>query len=183
MPPAVQSSPSRLTSLPLSADAKFSITATLPTTLGRELSNVEIYPPPELPPWYILNTARRRHIPVLERHDVPDKPGVYALYFNAQAVYVGKGKSLRQRVWTNHCGKGQSLTSSAFRRNVAEHLGIASANAIKTGLYRPTPEEVGRVREWAEACDVAWVTTTTEAEAIAFEREVKRRWRPPLTKV
>jgi hypothetical protein len=88
--------------------------------------------------------------------------------FDAQAVYVGKGKSLRQRVWTNHRGKGQSLRSSAFRRNVAEHLGIASANAIETGLYRPTPEEVRRVWEWLERCDVAWATSQTETEAITF---------------
>ena len=151
-------------------------------SLGRDMPNVASYPPTEWPPWYVLNTARRRHLVLLERDDVPNGPGVYAVFHNAQAVYVGKGKSLRQRVWSNHCGKGQSLTSSAFRRNVAEHLGIASANAIKTGLHRPTPEEVRRVRKWVEACDVAWVTTATEAEAIAVERAVKRQWRPPLTK-
>ncbi len=71
---------------------------------------------------------------------------------------------------------------SAFRRNVAEHLQIALANAIKTGSYRPTAEDVRRVRAWAESCDVAWVVCSSEKAAKDLEDEIKRQWRPPLTK-
>lgn len=151
-------------------------------SLGRDMPNVESYPPLAWPPWYSLNSQSRFNITSLSKAAIPPDPGVYALYRNAQAVYVGKAKSLRQRVWTNHCGKGKSMTSSAFRRNVAEHLGIASASAIKTGAYRPTPDDLRRVREWTEACDVAWVVCASEAAADALERSMKRQWKPPLTK-
>jgi len=48
-------------------------------------------------------------------------------------VYVGKAKSLSSRLGKAHPGRGVSMTNSALRRNVAEHLGIAAANDIKTG--------------------------------------------------
>jgi len=150
--------------------------------LGRNMANVESYPPLKWPPWYSLNSQRRVNVTSLNRSPISIDPGVYALYRNAEAVYVGKAKSLRHRVWANHCGQGDSMTSSAFRRNVAEHLGIASANAIKTGRYRPSPDDVRRVREWVERCDVAWTTCASEAEADELERAIKRQWRPPLTK-
>jgi len=151
-------------------------------SLGRDMPDIESYPPSAWPPWYSLNSQRRVSVTSLRKAAIPPEPGVYALYRNAQPVYVGKAKSLRQRVWTNHCGTGNSMTSSAFRRNVAEHLGIATASEIKTNAYRPTPDDVRRVREWVETCDVAWFVCASEAEAKWSENSVKRQWRPPLTK-
>lgn len=151
-------------------------------SLGRDMPDVESYPPSAWPPWYSLNSQRRLNVTSLNRSAIPIDPGVYALYRNAEAVYVGKAKSLRQRVWTNHCGKGHSLASSAFRRNVAEHLGIASANEIKTGAYRPSTDEVRRAREWTEECDVSWIVCASEAGAKTLEDSIKHQWKPPLTK-
>ena len=95
---------------------------------------------------------------------------------------LGKANSLRDRVWGNHSGRGMSLTGSALRRNVAEYLGIASAADIKTGRYRPTAEEVAKVRAWLDGCDVAWVECETPAAALRLEYEMKADGKPPLTK-
>ena len=74
------------------------------------------------------------------------------------------------------------MTNSAFRRNVAEHLGIASANDIAERKYVPTSEDVSRVNEWIESCEVAWIICPTHEEAVALETAMKREWLPPLTK-
>ena len=55
--------------------------------------------------------------------DLPVGPGVYALYGDGDRMYIGKADSLRDRVWKNHSGRGQLMTTSAMRRNIAEHLG------------------------------------------------------------
>lgn len=151
-------------------------------SLAREMPTVESYPPPKWPPWYALNLQRRLNLVALREDAIPAEPGVYALYNGGQAVYVGKAKSLRRRIWANHCAQGMSMSNSAFRRNVAEHLQIALANAIKTGSYRPTAEDARQVRAWAESCDVAWVVCSSEKAAKDLEDEIKRQWRPPLTK-
>jgi hypothetical protein len=78
--------------------------------------------------------------------------------------------------------QGRVMTGSAFRRNVAEHLGIATAAAIKSRAYQPTDDELARIRAFIEACEVAWITTDTPASALTLEREIKREWIPPLTK-
>jgi hypothetical protein len=74
------------------------------------------------------------------------------------------------------------MTNSAFRRNVAEHLGIASANDIKERRYMPTSEDVLRVNEWIEPCEVAWIICPTHEDAVALETAMKHEWLPPLTK-
>jgi hypothetical protein len=88
----------------------------------------------------------------LRAADVPDKPGAYALYRNGARMYVGKANSLNDRVWKSHCGRGPVMAGSAMRRNVAQHLGIASANDIYKRRYQPTPEEVQSVRDWLDGC-------------------------------
>jgi hypothetical protein len=76
---------------------------------------------------------------------------------------------------------GVAMTNSALRRNVAEHLGIASANDIKTG--RPvTRPEADRVNAWLDECEASWLVADDEAAAIALEGQFKREWLPPLTK-
>jgi hypothetical protein len=51
-------------------------------------------------------------------------------------MYVGKADALRDRVRKNHSGRGPVTTSSAPRRNIAAHLGIASAADIKARRYQ-----------------------------------------------
>lgn len=75
------------------------------------------------------------------------------------------------------------MTGSSFRRNVANHLAIATGHAIKTKSYEPTAQEVRAVRDFIESCEVAWLTTDTKPAALELEGRMKREWKPPLTKV
>ncbi len=74
------------------------------------------------------------------------------------------------------------MTGSALRRNVAEHLGIASATAIKKREYRPTDEDARRVVEWIDGCDVAWIVCSSSKQANDLECAMKAELRPPLTR-
>jgi len=74
------------------------------------------------------------------------------------------------------------MTGSAFRRNVAEHLGISTAPQIKSRHYQPDDDEVSRIRAFIESCEVAWMTASTPAAALALEKQAKAEWMPPLTK-
>lgn len=74
------------------------------------------------------------------------------------------------------------MGTSAMRRNVAEHLGIATANEIKEGRYRVSAEEAGRVRAWLDRCEIAWRECATEAAAVALETAIKKEHLPALTK-
>ena len=129
-----------------------------------------------------MNEQPRHRVTTLTRGDVPLAPGVYAFYRDGKACYVGKAGNLQNRVWKQHCGKSRSMRNSAFRRNVAEHLGVAPANAIYTKAHAPTPEEANGVRTWIEGCEVAWITQPTEPEAVALESALKVEWTPELTK-
>ena len=70
----------------------------------------------------------------LRKANIPELPGVYAVYRDGERMYVGKANCLRNRVWKDHWGLGKCLTGSALRRNVAKHLDIASSADIKAGL-------------------------------------------------
>jgi excinuclease UvrABC nuclease subunit len=76
---------------------------------------------------------KRMAMATLKKADIPISAGVYALYREDKPTYVGKAKCLRDRVWKNHSGRGRGMDTSAMRRNVAEHLGVAKAAAIKAG--------------------------------------------------
>lgn len=102
---------------------------------------------------------------------------------DGEAIYVGKADSLQSRLWKNHLGRGRVMTGSAFRRNVAQHLDIATAHDIKTKAYKPTDAEVIAVRAFIEGCEVAWRTTDSPARALALETAIKREWMPPLTRM
>ncbi|MDX6589626.1 MAG: hypothetical protein QOI84_900 [Solirubrobacterales bacterium] len=75
-------------------------------------------------------------------------------------MYLGKADSLHNRIWRNHSGLGAVVTGSVMRRNIAEHLTIASAADIKTWRYQPTPEEIAAVRDWLDGCSIAWIEWT-----------------------
>ena len=38
----------------------------------------------------------------LKPSEIPDKPGVYAIYNSSETLYVGRSKNLRQRLYRNH---------------------------------------------------------------------------------
>jgi hypothetical protein len=132
--------------------------------------------------WQQLHRRPRRAIEALRKREIPEDPGVYALYRDGEPVYVGKAKSLQSRIWKSHCGRGKVMTGSAMRRNVAELLDIATAADIKARRHRPTPTEVKRVRVFLDTCEIAWRSTTSEEAAIELEKSMKREWLPPLTK-
>jgi hypothetical protein len=130
-----------------------------------------------------MNAEPRRAFGDLSEGEIPKEPGVYAIYRGGAPQYIGKAKSLRSRLWKNHCRRGASMTNSALRRNVAELLGIASADDIKTGRYRTTAATAQRVSAWLSSCEVTWIACKSEAAAIDLENAMKRERRPPLTKL
>ena len=74
------------------------------------------------------------------------------------------------------------MGTSAMRRNVAEHLGIAEAKDIKEGRYRISAREAARVRAWLDECEIAWRECVDDAAAKELETAMKREYLPPLTK-
>jgi excinuclease UvrABC nuclease subunit len=133
--------------------------------------------------WTTMDAQPRRLAGTIsaEAH-IPDRPGVYALYRDGARLYVGKADRLCSRLWRNHLRKSASMTNSALRRNVAEHLGIATAADIKARRYAPSAVDAKRVSDFIAACEVAWIETATSADALALEARLKREHQPPLTK-
>ena len=130
-----------------------------------------------------MDAQPRRRASELSRADVPECPGVYAWYRRGRVVYVGEGDDLRDRVWTRHMGQGKSLHTSAFRRNVAESLGLGAANEIFKKANRLTDEQRALVGAWVVSCSVAWIECKSIVAAEKLEDDMKAEWRPPLTKV
>lgn len=134
--------------------------------------------------WKRVDDLPRHPFASLERAALPDAPGVYAFYRDGKRMYVGKAtrQTVRDRVWKCHRGRGKSMGNSAFRRNVAEMLGIASARAIKKGAHAISDDEVQRVNGWLDACELACVALSSAASATAVEDALKAEFMPPLTK-
>ncbi len=133
--------------------------------------------------WELMDRRPRVSMAILKATDLPETPGVYAIYRGGKPMYVGKAGCLRDRVWKNHSGRGAVMTGSALRRNIAEHLGIATSADIKAGRYRPTLLEVQAVRDWLDGCQVAWVECASKIDAKSLEDDFKRELKPPLTKL
>jgi hypothetical protein len=136
------------------------------------------------PLWTRMNQQPQRSMETLCRDDIPDRPGVYAIYRDGAAIYVGlaEKQTLRDRIWKNHSGRGAVMTGSAFRRNVAEHLGIATAAQIKNRTYQPTADEVAAVRTFIDGCSISWIPCATARDARNLETSFKDEWKPPLTR-
>ncbi len=130
-----------------------------------------------------MHSRPRRRATTIHRHTVPTEPGAYAWYLGPDPVYVGKADDLRARVWGQHLSKAPALGSSAFRRNVAEHLGIAAAQEITSGAYKASRDDLDQIREFIESCELAWLVTETPDAAVALETALKQEWTPPLTKL
>jgi hypothetical protein len=128
-----------------------------------------------------MRARPRKRLAELRSSALPTSAGVYALWRGSEPMYIGKAKSLSSRLGKAHRGRGVSMTNSALRRNVAEHLGIAAANDIKTGRPVARPE-ADQVNAWLDDCEASWLVADDEAAALALEEAFKREWLPPLTK-
>lgn len=133
--------------------------------------------------WATANATQRHPARDLRPGDIPAKPGVYIWYRYGRPAYVGKADVLRDRIWKSHLGQSKSIGGSAFRRNVAQHLGFASAADIKAKRVALTADQLAKVRAWILACQVAWIVCPSEAAAIRMENTLKAEWKPPLTKI
>lgn len=51
------------------------------------------------PLWRQMHEQPRRSMAELNAADIPDPPGVYALYRDGVRMYVGKADHLRHRIW------------------------------------------------------------------------------------
>jgi excinuclease UvrABC nuclease subunit len=132
--------------------------------------------------WGAFETRPRFAVAHISQADLPVGSGVYVFYRDGQPVYVGKAASLRARLWTNHLRRGALMTNSAFRRNVAAFLGIASSADIKARRYQPSESDASRVWDWISECEIAWIECPTELDALLLESKLKTESRPPLTK-
>ncbi len=133
--------------------------------------------------WAKLNREKRHRAATLTKSEIPGEPGVYAWYLSGSPVYVGKAKSLKGRVGGNHLGRGVCFTGSAFRRNVAEFLGVAPSADIKARRYTISRQEADAVCAWIRRCEVTWVVCDSESDACEIEDALKAEFQPPLTKM
>lgn len=76
----------------------------------------------------------------------------------------------------------KSMKASVLRRNVAEHLGFATASDIYAGAHILTDEQVKQVGDWLNECEIAWIEYGSKKESRILERELKNQELPPLTK-
>lgn len=136
----------------------------------------------ERPLWVRLDGQPRLSARDLRAIDLPTDPGVYAWYRHGRAVYMGKADDLHARVWRNHLGQGHSVGTSAFRRNVAEHLGFGSSADIKAKRIKLRADQLAILRAWILTCRVAWIVCRSTAEAVRLEARLKAEWMPPLAK-
>ena len=130
-----------------------------------------------------MDARPRRAVPSIAQPDIPSEAGVYAFYRDGKAIYVGKAGSLRIRLWRYQLGHGQSLTGAAFRRNVAEWIGISTAAAIKRRAYQPDDAELAAIRAFIEECEIAWIAQPSDGAATDLEARMKAEWKPPLTRI
>lgn len=134
--------------------------------------------------WDRINLQPRRNPGLLGRSSLPARPGVYAWYRDDKPVYVGVAVGqggLRSRLWT-HLAADTDLSRSAFRRNVLEHLEIAT---VAIAGQRPsvlTAEQVAPVNRWIRECEVAWLECVSGTSAKALERTLLTEARPLLNR-
>jgi hypothetical protein len=150
---------------------------------ARESTELPESAPPPDHEWDRLLAAPRRVVRSLTSSDIDARPGVYLWRHGGRVAYVGKAKSLRDRIWKRHLGGSRSLGGSSLRRNVCELLlGIPTSETLR-GRRKMTPEEVSTIREWLRECEIAWVTTESEASALALEKRLRLTWMPPLNRI
>lgn len=130
--------------------------------------------------WARLLAAPRIRARDLRRPAIPNEPGVYAWFRDAECVYVGlAGTSLRDRL-AKHLAVATDLSRSTLRATVAvRELSVTR----KVARSRPpvlTEAQVAVVNAWLAVCDVSWMTRPTKEEATELERELRTARLPRL---
>ena len=109
---------------------------------------------------------------------------MYAWFRHSDPIYAGKASGrggLRERLG-KHLGVGLDLSRSSLRRNVAEHLLSIPTSVSRQRPSAMTAEQVSMVNAWIQELELSWLEFPTQAEAVAFERELLHEWMPPLAK-
>lgn len=135
--------------------------------------------------WEQMDSQSPQAVAGLDPATVPPAPGVYAFYRSGEPVYVGRAIAsggLRRRLKNQHLKTDNDLSWSAFRRNVAEHLGIAPSTVTKQRPPQLTDDQVAPINDWVAGCQVRWIACASEKEASDLEVALKNEWKPPLTK-
>lgn len=139
---------------------------------------------PPRPLWDAMNSRPRVRASACRLSDVPSAPGVYAWYRSGEPIYVGRAIAdggLRKRL-RRHLATVSDLSHSAFRRNVCDHLGIASTGVTRVRPPLLVKDQVDAVNAWVAECEIAWVECATRDGAAALETAMKGEWKPPLTR-
>jgi len=117
--------------------------------------------------------ATRTPVRAVDRARLPVGPGVIAFYRRGRAVWFGRSAGLRATLTQAFATTGPSAVSP-LRRAVAIFLGMAPSNAIRTGRYRPTPEDHTAISAWLRECEVGWKETPGQREAVELEFRLLR---------
>ncbi len=128
-------------------------------------------PDPQRPGGDAPDPGARRALATLDREALPAAPGVFVLYRDDHAVFIGKSALLRTTI-AQLLATGATAVSPA-RRAAAGFLGLASAPAIASGRYRPTPEDQERITRWLQQCTVAVHACASETEAVELEARLR----------
>jgi hypothetical protein len=121
--------------------------------------------------WSEIVALPRLPLTTLDRETLPPLPGVYVLYRDEHPVFIGKSAMLRTTVAVVLSAAATPVPMP--RRAAAEFLGIASAQAIREGRYRPTPEDQERITRWLKQCAVVCRPCPTESAAVDLEARLK----------
>jgi hypothetical protein len=112
---------------------------------------------------------------------LPDGPATYAVYRSDERVYAGETGNLATRVVKHHLARTpSSIAQSALRRNLAEHLGIATAADLKTGRAMLTDAQREQLHTWLLGCEIAWTEHEGKAAAIQHKRDLLAELMPLL---
>lgn len=137
------------------------------------------------PLWAKMNRQPRPPAAAPLGKEVPTSPGVYAWYSRGKPVYSGRAlgaEGLRGRIGKDHLKTGNDLSRSSFRRNVREHLGIATTAKTTVRPTVMTATEVEPVNGWIRKCEVAWLECGSESDAKRLEQNLHEKWIPPLSR-
>ncbi len=85
--------------------------------------------------------AKLVRIAELRRRDIPDCPGIYAIYTSndQKPLYIGSTNNLRRRIYTNHL------------------KGNRSASTLRRKLFKELRDEKS-VTEFIEACSIRFIS-------------------------
>ena len=119
---------------------------------------------------------------ILKGDDIPSDPGVYALYRGDDRMYVGKAALPAKPRLEEPLRSRRGHDWLALRRDVAEHLGIATAAEIKARRYQPTSVSSSTSGSGWRCARSHGVLADSHSDAIDLEIGMKREHKPTLTK-